>query len=514
MAKRRTARTGDAKAGEKTGPREIELKLAADPSDVDEIDRCIRALADGERVREQMLRSAYFDTHDLALRAAGLSFRIRADGDRRVQTLKATRNGAGAALDRNEWEVDVKGDGPDPALLPVKRKGRFKLLDKPISRLFVVQVQRTVVPVSIPAAQIEVCVDRGEVRAGHVTAPFVEVELELIAGDPQALFGLAEKLAGAAPLCLSFMTKAERGYEALAALPPQRVKAEDIVLDEDMSNAAAFREIAASCLRHLVANERVLRQRRDPETVHQMRVALRRLRAAISLFKDMVSDERVEAVKDELRWITGVLGEARDLDIYIAKVLEPAREEAPDDEGIRRAIADAEAKREKAYDAVQAALRARRYGAAILAVAAWVEAGPWRDAEETADMRNRPVRSFAKSELERRWRRVRKRARTIEELDPEERHEVRIAMKKLRYAGEFFESLFPGDKARKRRNTVLKTLSGLQDILGDLNDIAVGSRISESDALVDPRMQEERTEELLAAARQEIDRLEEMKPFW
>jgi CHAD domain-containing protein len=172
------------------------------------------------------------------------------------------------------------------------------------------------------------------------------------------------------------MTKAERGYEALAALPPQRVKAEDIVLDEEMSNAAAFREIAASCLRHLVANERVLRQRRDPEAVHQMRVALRRLRAAISLFKDMVSDERVEAVKDELRCITGVLGEARDLDIYIAKVLEPAREEAPDDEGIRRAIAEAEAKREKAYDAVQAALRARRYGAAILAVAAWVEAGP------------------------------------------------------------------------------------------------------------------------------------------
>ena len=83
MAKRRTARTGDAKAGEKTGPREIELKLSADPSDVDEIDRCIRALADGDRVREQMLRSAYFDTHDLELRAAGLSFRIRADGDRR-----------------------------------------------------------------------------------------------------------------------------------------------------------------------------------------------------------------------------------------------------------------------------------------------------------------------------------------------------------------------------------------------------------------------------------------------
>jgi triphosphatase len=514
MAKRRTARTGGAKAGENAGPREIEVKLATDPSQFEQVDRCLCGIAEVGNIREQTLRSTYFDTHDLELRAAGLSFRIRTDGDRRIQTLKATRNGVGAALDRDEWEVEVKGDGPDPALLPIKRKGRFKVLDKPLAGLFTVHVERTILPVSIPNAEIEVSVDRGEVRAGHVTAPFAEVELELKGGAPQALFGFAEKLAGAAPLCLSFVTKAERGYEALAALPPQRVKAEDIVLPEDMCNADAFRAIAASCLRHLVANERVLRQRRDPEAVHQMRVALRRLRAAISIFKDMVSDARSESVKDELRWITGVLGAVRDLDIHITTVLEPARKNAPDNEAIRCAIVDAEARRESAYDAAQAALCSRRYGAAILAAASWAESGPWRETDETAGMRERSVRSFAKSELDRRWRRVRKRARNVEELEPEDRHQVRIAMKKLRYAGEFFESLFPGKKARKRRKAVLKTLSGLQDILGDLNDIAVGSRISESDALVDTQTQEERTEELLAAARQEIDRLEEMKPFW
>ena len=81
-----------------------------------------------------------------------------------------------------------------------------------------------------------------------------------------------------------------------------------------MSAARSFQVIGFSCLQHLLANEPVLRETRDPEAVHQMRVAVRRLRAAISIFKAMAADERGDAVRRDLRWLATQLGEARDLD--------------------------------------------------------------------------------------------------------------------------------------------------------------------------------------------------------
>ena len=235
--------------------------------------------------------------------------------------------------------------------------------------------------------------------------------------------------------------------------------------------AAAFQAIGRACLRQLAANERILAETRDPEVVHQMRVALRRLRAAMSVFKEVVADPGRDAVRRELTWIARELGEARDLDVFIAGVLEPVCGKHPDEPGLvalTRSFRDA---RERAYDRILSAAASARYRRLVIDTAAWIEAGPWPTTGGAACVE--PVEGFARGVLAQRRRTVRKRGRHLADLEPSARHEVRIAAKKLRYATEFFAPLFEDRTARKRLDAFLSALEELQDHLGELNDLAV-----------------------------------------
>jgi triphosphatase len=250
-------------------------------------------------------------------------------------------------------------------------------------------------------------------------------------------------------------------------------KAKPSPLQPGITAARSFQLIGLSCLQHLLANEPVFRAERDPEAVHQMRVAIRRLRAAMSIFKEVAVDGQSEAVKRGLRRLAGELGEARDIDIFIAKAIAPARERHPDDEDLAALAASYEARRKAAYERALEAVTSGRFARIVLDTTAWLESGPWLLREKTAAMGEEPVEAFAAKELARRAKRIRKRAKYLEALDPAARHEVRIAVKKLRYAAEFFTPLFTGKSRGKRAKTLRSALGELQDRLGDLNDIAV-----------------------------------------
>ncbi len=296
---------------------------------------------------------------------------------------------------------------------------------------------------------------------------------------------------------------------------PKRVKAEPIALRRRMTSAEAFQAIASSCLRHLMANEAILRTEREPAAVHQMRVALRRLRAALTLFKSVVADPQLDAIKDELKWMASQLGEARDLDVYIAQTLEPARDRHRGDTDFEALVADYEERRSRAYEAVQATLLSPRFLHGILEVAAWIQAGAWSSLDDGAakENRDRSILDHAKEELARRWRKIRKRGKRLAALDPEERHQLRIEIKKLRYATEFFESLFKG--ARKGKRASREVLEALQETLGELNDIAVGAHMSVSPAAEMLRREQlSRVDDLLSSAERHYRAFAALKPFW
>jgi inorganic triphosphatase YgiF len=172
---------------------------------------------------------------------------------------------------------------------------------------------------------MEVALDEGQLRAGRLSASISELELELKRGKTGDVFKLARELAKLVPVTLELKSKAERGYDLIEHKPTQAVRAEKIKLRRGTSTADAFRIIARSTLRHITANETAV-QRSDSEGVHQMRVGLRRLRAAISLFSKLFGDKQTERIKSELNWLRRrELSSARDLDVYERGTVERLR---------------------------------------------------------------------------------------------------------------------------------------------------------------------------------------------
>jgi triphosphatase len=504
--------------------KEVELKLELDPADAPRI-KSIRLLAAESlgRPEEQHLVSTYFDTPDLALSKAGVFLRVREKDGRYLQTVKAMQSKA-ELIDRLEWEREIASPAPDlkvvdgtplHSLLTRARRDRIR-------PLFETRMRRTLRRVAHGGSEIEVAIDEGEIVAvtGRRAVAVSEVELELKSGDAAELFSLARALSETVPLRLAVKTKAERGFELLSKADVSVEKAGDVEIKPEMTAAQAFRAIARSCLRQIIVNEPAMFAG-HAEALHQMRVGLRRLRAAISIFADVVTDGGEEKVKGELKWITQELGPARDLDVFAADVLKPLQKAKPKDAGVNAAVRDFEKRREDAYARAIDSLRSERHRRSLLDLAEWIEVGPWGSSETAQG----PIVERAKTELERLRKGIRKRGGELRHLSAQRRHKLRIRAKRLRYATEFFAATFPGERNVKRRDELLSALKDLQDALGGLNDLETrhglmngtggeGPPAEMAAAIPDPAREAASRERLLADAEKAFARFAEAKSFW
>lgn len=496
-------------------PREVELKLECDGPDLTALSTH-PLLKDVAAAEPKLLRTRYYDTPDRALREEGLTLRIRSAGNRYVQTVKA---GAGqiGLFDRAEWESDVPGDAPEPsawagtAAEPVLEKAGTTL-----EPLFTSVVMRRVHPVDFGESRIAVTLDDGRIETAAGDALLCELELELESGRVADLFGLAQALAETVPLRLGVLTKSARGFAALDREVPSPAKAEAIELSPGDDAGTVFRTVARACLRHLRINETAFLQGpRDPSALHQMRVALRRLRSALSLFAPLFEvDLKAAALADEIKRVTEPFGHARNLDVFIHDTLPVLAEHNPDHPGLSEIGRKAHEAREHAYAAVQEILASPEWRGLLIDLAGWVEAGPWSE----RDAARQDGRHFAAGILDKARRRVKKRGRGLRHLDAHTRHRARISAKKLRYGAEFFAGLFPKPKAQKRQKAFGDALSDLQDHLGALNDIETARTlpldIASEDGPAMPEVDEKRVKDLLDKAADARTDLLDVKPFW
>jgi CHAD domain-containing protein len=330
-------------------------------------------------------------------------------------------------------------------------------------------------------------------------------------------------------------SKAERGYALITREKPGAVKAAPVVLTPDSSQEAAFQTIARACLRQLIANEPAM-QSGDSEAVHQMRVGFRRMRASISLFSDMLVGPQTEALKGEFKWISGELGPARELDVFIKRVVKPVADGKPNGSGVAVLVRDLRRRCKQAFARAQTAIGSARFRSLVLETAAWIESGEWmhNNDELARAMRERPIATAAAEGLSRHRKKILNGGAQLDELEPQRRHELRIRAKKLRYASEFFAGAFPGKKSSRRREEFVAGLEKLQDALGDLNDIAVHEELTErivdaQDASGKPRRgrakkafaagrlsgrEEARLASVLKDAQRAYRVLAKAKPFW
>jgi inorganic triphosphatase YgiF len=513
--------------------REIELKLEFDPADARRLRRCLSLQSRSSKAVRQRLVSVYFDTADLRLRRSGLSLRVRRNGRTHTQTIKNDDGQAAVVFDRAEWEQEIPGPLPD--LAAAKERIEPLLNGQTMDSLrpaFETRIERTKYSLVTRGSRVEVVLDQGEIDTGKRQLPICELEFELKRGEREHLFHLARTLGEAAPLRLSVRSKADRGYELVSNKLNAAEKAADVHVQATMSTAEAFRTIARDCLKQLLANESSMLSGAS-EPLHQMRIALRRLRAALSTFSIVMADGAYGRIKSDLRWISAELSPARDLDVLVAEVLTPLRQQHPADPGVAVIWRNVQARRARAHKSAAAAVRSARFRALVLDATEWIEAGPWtKDPDDLLRLRReQPIAILAAQELGRRRKQIRKHNTALRGLSVPERHKLRIRVKKLRYAVEFFADVFSGSGAAERCQAMVSALKDLQDALGALNDIAMrerlASRLAVSGRQSKPReaerafaagvifgSQEAHVDQMLEAAAAAHARFLEVKRFW
>lgn len=366
-----------------------------------------------------------------------------------MQTIKL-QNAAGPFA-RGEWEWPVQADTPD--LRRLEETPLASMANAPLEPVFVTDVQRDVRLVSQDGASIEVAIDRGQVRAGDAVEDISELELELKQGNAQSIYRLAATLHAIAPMSLGAESKADRGWRLRTGRPRAAIKHADIALPSDVTTAAAFHLIMDGVLAHFMANQPATASG-DVEGVHQMRIAIRRARAALMLFEPHFEPHAAAEFTDALRKLGRIFGEARDWDVFCGETLDAAKAH-----GIAPSLLDllrqpAEAERTTAHTRVTAELDAPLLTATVLGLA---------QAEPTSEA---PLAGRVSDLLARLDRKVRHRGRHVAKLNDEGLHRLRKSLKKLRYGVEFLAPLLPEKKAAHwlhRCRALLKQLGAFND---------------------------------------------------
>lgn len=471
-----------------TSMRATTLTLSTNPGGLRWLADCPRLAGptvSGPLVRQS--RTICFDTPDLRLFRRGVELQVRQEGNRFVQRLSFADAAADDAA--HVWEADVPDATPaldrlpaggiGPALVSIPGGDLAPVMAWRVDRQTRV-LQESGVDGGIEI--VEIAFDEGEIEIAGVTIPIAEIALSVLRGPADATYRLALDLQKLVPLGIEPRNRFVRGLQRSAGIPPRWQKmSRSACAAGDTIDDALF-ELFKAGFTHFLANESAAIDGRDPEGVHQVRVALRRMRSAWSAFKPLLDDGAVAPLRADAKWLADNLGPARDWDVFLTEQLSGLDTRHPGSAALATLRQHAEAARAAAYHQAHAALLSQRTTRFVLALGAWIEGRGWRSTEFRADGRddvteslNAPLGAFATAVLARQYRKIRKRGRGFAALPAEARHELRIAVKKLRYSAEFFVLQY-GNAGSARR--FVAAAARLQDALGGMNDVAMlGSRL-------------------------------------
>lgn len=481
-------------------------------------------LAGAEQVAT--LTTTYFDTLGGKLRRGGAGLRVRDDGQSLEQTLKLAATGRGSVR-RREWNVAGPCRTPDPAAFTgTARAALAKLLDgEPLEPVGTTTITRTTRRIRAGHSAIEVAIDEGQVEAGARREGLFELELELVEGKLADLLDLALDLPVGPELMWSVRSKAERCHELAFDLLPAAARAAPVGLSNRMGVARGFQAIAWNCLEQLLANYPLVIGSGDAEAVHQTRVALRRLRAAFSLFDDIVDDEVAPVLRAALKAVALGLAPARDLHVLLERIASSGPGSHVDTGELEAHLA---ARKAQEIRAAQTMLSGPQFQKLLLELARWIEAGDWlAQARKTGS--GLSLSTYAAGMFSRRRRKLGKAAGRLSGMTDAELHHLRIRVKKLRYAVEFFSALHRGDEIARQRRPFVRALARLQERLGMVNDLAVATAgrsawFADADPITAARLEAQLDEllatrgksrrKLIAKAEEFLDRVAQSPAWW
>ena len=492
---------------------EFELKLEIPPERLAAVLAAMRE----DKVRRKHLLARYFDTQDEALAHQGIVLRLRQEGRAWVQTAKCAGSGPLERLEHNVLLAALPGAAPPEVSLarhagtPVGEKIREALkldsLDDTPALLpkFETEVQRLTRRIEQAGSAIEVALDRGKVRAGAGQTALCEIEFELLDGEPAAAVAIARQWRAAHGLWLSTTSKSAKGQRLAAGKqfgPP--VGASRPHLKRSDSGGEIGVAVVRACLDQVLGNASEIGAGSiDAESIHQLRVGIRRLRTALRELQGLApaADPAWEpALVDLFR----ALGRHRDHD-YLECVAQPQLEAQggpPVDVGRPEDLADP-----------PAAVRSPLFQDALLGLLEVIHSA---NAQEASESGSRGALKMLGSRLEKLHRQVGKDGRRFQQLEPQRQHRVRKRLKRLRYLAEFVAPLFPVRKGRE----FIDALKPVQDAMGLYNDelmaLEAYRRLAQRDpaALFGVGWFTGRRAANAARCERELERLAKAKPFW
>jgi triphosphatase len=451
--------------------RELEIKFKTDAAGLKLAHGSELLSTDAADAPRRTLRSIYFDTPAGDLRKQRMVLRVRKMRRTHIMGLKWARPLAEAPFSRSEMEVRVPSFDPNITLFGEEIAAELSRVieGRSLEQKFETQIKRRLRCLNLERSQLEVAFDEGFVVVGDRRQPLTEVELELKAGEETGLYDLAVRLADALPVRLEIMSKADRGFMLVAADHPMPVRGEALKFPADATLDQAVEIVINGALGQFVANWPALTETHHRESIHQMRVALRRLHIALVFFDRFLPCAEFGNFRAEAKRVASALAPARNWDAFRELVEDgPLTRYAQEGESFEALLTTVEERRLAAYAIAQEVIDDPSTTRFVLNLRAFLARRAWRSALSGAELLRltEPASLFARETLERLHKRALKRGRQLSQKAPEERHKVRIALKHIRYAAEFFSFFFGGARP------YIRAVAQLQDGLGAFNDAA------------------------------------------
>ncbi len=461
---------------------ETELKLRIAPEQLARLKR--HALIKTHAVTRPVTRrlhNIYYDTPKLELHRSEMALRLRHVGRQWLQTLKGGGSVQAGMHQRYEWEVPVHGPALDFSVLTEAAEWDEHLpqsLRKKLRPVFVTDFSRTSRMLDFQGAQIELCIDHGEISTEQHSIPICELELELKSGEPQQLFELALAILEIVPFELEVVSKAEQGFRLLSGYTEHPVKNSAPLFARTDALADVLKTLIWSCLQNFQNNLHVMMGRGaiggdDAEYLHQMRVALRRLRVVLRMAEKFCADEQLSILSKDISALCVALGRSREWDVFIAQTVQPMCKRMAGHAGLQALLAASERRRAACYTALRGEAEARELQRLLLRFAIWMNGDYWH---QESWQQAEPVpyaRDFATRHLHKLATRFAQSGQQLHNVDAARLHVLRIVAKKLRYSAEFFASLYDKQKTK----SFLAALSEVQEVLGQINDVATAHRL-------------------------------------
>ena len=489
-------------------PEEIELKLALPPAALAALRRH-PVVAGAEKLGNAVtLDNTYYDTPKLQLKARKVAVRTRRQGRRWLQTVKCAGQSSAGLSQRPEWEQAYTGAFDFSA---IDARATAKLLRRhadALIPLFTTRFRRETrrlcprdgvsILLMIDSGTVQFTAPDGSLRQ----TPICELELELEQGAASDLFTLACELAQTLPLMPADVSKAERGYRLYLDLPLRPTHAEVSTLSADQGVVEAFRDRAYACVRHWQANvadalalaaaqAQPQPQPQSPEAlapeltraqfIHQLRIALRHLRALLRLFAPALPAGFAGQWNARLRDNARRFEDARELDVLHDELLTPVDSAILADASAMTALLQTtHSARDAAHRVAAQALDMAEQGRLLLEFSAALLHLPAHGLVPALDLR-----SFARLRLERLRKRARGQFDAAQALEPTRLHVLRLGCKQLRYGLEVFAPLFGAQAVARYRARVVKA----QASLGFLQDVDVAHARMQTWATSDASLQ-------------------------